>query len=128
MYKIMDPVSGSSPRLPACKTHYGKDPDTGCSRGSQILGGRGGKGFFVFKRIKYNELSAKGAYSAFRVETVQTTFSMATPKKLYSVESGIDLSSGRICGSVVDQHYCKNLFVTQCVSYLIWCKKFTARS
>ena len=37
-------------------------------------------------------------------------FLMATPKKLYSVESGIDLSSCRICGSVVDQHYCKNLF------------------
>ena len=35
---------------------------------------------------------------------------MATPKKLYHVEGGIDLSSCRICGSVVDQHYCKNLF------------------
>ena len=34
---------------------------------------------------------------------------MATPKKLYHVEGGIDLSSCRICGSVVDQH-CKNLF------------------
>ena len=36
---------------------------------------------------------------------------MATPKKYYSVESGsIDLSSCRLCGIVVDQHYCKNLF------------------
>ena len=35
---------------------------------------------------------------------------MATPKKLYHVEGGTDLSSCRICGSVVDQHYCKNLF------------------
>ena len=91
--------------------------------------GRGGKGFFVYKRVNYNELSAKGAYSAFRVETVRTqTFSMATPKKLYSVESGIDLSSCRICGSVVDQHYCKNLFSNAGRELLDMVKKFTARS
>ena len=36
---------------------------------------------------------------------------MATPKKYYSVEFGsIDLSSCRLCGIIVDQHYCKNLF------------------
>lgn len=35
---------------------------------------------------------------------------MATPKKYYSVEGSIDLSSCRLCGIVVDQHYCKNLF------------------
>ena len=35
---------------------------------------------------------------------------MATLKKYYSVEGGIELSSCRLCGIVVDQHYCKNLF------------------
>ena len=35
---------------------------------------------------------------------------MATPKKLYSVEGGIDLSSCRLCESVGDSRYCKNLF------------------
>ena len=35
---------------------------------------------------------------------------MATPKKLYPVEGGIDLSSCRICGSIGDSRYCKNLF------------------
>ena len=35
---------------------------------------------------------------------------MATPKKLYPVEGGIDLSSCRICGSIGDSRCCKNLF------------------
>ncbi len=61
--------------------------------------GRGGKGCFVYKRVNYNELLVKDAC------IVHLEF-----KKLYSVDSGIDLSSCRICSSVVDQHYCKNLF------------------
>ena len=35
---------------------------------------------------------------------------MATPKKLYLVEGGIDLSSCRLCESIGDSRYCKNLF------------------
>ena len=35
---------------------------------------------------------------------------MDTPKKLYPVEGGIDLSSCRLCGSIGDSRYCKNLF------------------
>ena len=36
---------------------------------------------------------------------------MTTLKKYYSVKFGsIDLFSCRLCGIVVDQHYCKNLF------------------
>ena len=35
---------------------------------------------------------------------------MATPKKFYPVEGGIDLSSCRLCGSIGDSRYCKNLF------------------
>ena len=32
------------------------------------------------------------------------------PKMLYPVEGGIDLSSCRLCGSIGDSRYCKNLF------------------
>ena len=35
---------------------------------------------------------------------------MATPKKLYPVEGRIDLSSCRLCWSIGDSRYCKNLF------------------
>ena len=35
---------------------------------------------------------------------------MATPKKLHPVEGGIDLCSCRLCGSIGDSRYCKNLF------------------
>ena len=35
---------------------------------------------------------------------------MATPKKLYPVEGRIDLSSCRLCWSIRDLRYCKNLF------------------
>ena len=35
---------------------------------------------------------------------------MAAPKKLYPVEGGIDLSSCRLCGSIGDSSYCKNVF------------------
>ena len=34
----------------------------------------------------------------------------ATPKKLYPVEGGIDLSSCRLFESIGDSRYCKNLF------------------
>lgn len=34
----------------------------------------------------------------------------STPKKLYPVLDGIDLSSCRLCGSVGDAKHCKNLF------------------
>ena len=40
----------------------------------------------------------------------KTGENMATPKKLYPVEGGIDLSSCRICGSIGDSRYCKKLF------------------
>ena len=32
------------------------------------------------------------------------------PKMLYPVQGGIDLSSCRLCGSIGDSRYCKNLF------------------
>ena len=35
---------------------------------------------------------------------------MTTPKKLYPVEGRIDLSSCRLCWSIGDSRYCKNLF------------------
>ena len=35
---------------------------------------------------------------------------MATWKKLYPVGGGIDLYSCRLCGSIGDSRYCKNLF------------------
>ena len=35
---------------------------------------------------------------------------MATPKKLYPVEGGIDLSSCRVFEYIGDSRYCKNLF------------------
>ena len=35
---------------------------------------------------------------------------MATPKKLYPVVGGMDLSSCRLCGSIGDSRYCKNSF------------------
>ena len=40
----------------------------------------------------------------------KTGENMATPKKLYPVEGGIDLSSCRLCESIGDSRYCKNLF------------------
>ena len=35
---------------------------------------------------------------------------MTTPNKLYPIEGGIDLSSCRLCESIGDSRYCKNLF------------------
>ena len=40
----------------------------------------------------------------------KTGENMATPKKLYPVEGGIDLSSCRLFDSIGDSRYCKNLF------------------
>ena len=40
----------------------------------------------------------------------KTGENMATPKRLYPVEGGIDHSSCRLCESIGDSRFCKNLF------------------
>ena len=123
--------SGSSPPLPTRKTRYGEDPDTGWSRGTKILGAT----WNYVSRVEWDGRCAQKLiiffFNVSRSDTAGCNvsklsnvlpdyseciwecyrwhlFCMATPKK-YSVEFGsIDLSSCRLCGIVVDQHYCKS--------------------
>ena len=52
----------------------------------------------------------KARSKAIRPKSDKTGENIATPKKLYPVEGGTDLSSCRLCESIGDSRYCKNLF------------------
>ena len=50
------------------------------------------------------------ARSKAKPKSDKTGENMTTPKKLYPVEGGIDLSSCRLFEYIGDSRYCKNLF------------------